>query len=371
MEYDKGDVSVFSKPGASSSASGLVDSSFLSPDLPSASSSETPNSLPLLGAAVGQEDFKSIFGANPKAVEWVHGFYGENMDVVRRDHNQASENSFNWVIKTFAGYNTFATTLSDLLVYLNPLGVASSRGGWVKNVSINTIVSSDGFSGRVGDCVFVTARTIVGGMMCPIASVTLGLECTILGHVSRLAAIGAHQVPETTIFQVNCGIAVLTILNDMAQWPPQIHLAAGADTCTRERNTHSVWFIDETLLACAYPVDNDDVCLLTEAEIPKSFVEVRTIDDSPSHITQEKIIIVLLHGLRSDDENGPTSGRASDVEDLGISIQLNDKLHAEARIAVISGSVKIAVPVKNAKDSDDSKDSNVKDQNSNSSPGSR
>ncbi|SPJ73722.1 uncharacterized protein FTOL_03452 [Fusarium torulosum] len=58
-----------------------------------------------------------ILFARVKAVEWVQSmFYGENMTVVHRDHNQASDNFPDWVIKTFAGYKTYAmTSLATLL----------------------------------------------------------------------------------------------------------------------------------------------------------------------------------------------------------------------------------------------------------------
>jgi hypothetical protein len=42
--------------------------------------------------------------ARVKAVEWAQNmYYGENMAVVYRDHNQELKNFLDWVIKTFAG----------------------------------------------------------------------------------------------------------------------------------------------------------------------------------------------------------------------------------------------------------------------------
>jgi hypothetical protein len=192
--------------------------------------------FPPLGVTVGQRDFKSVFSAQRQvslfhrmenagkmlfrlrlnyrarvnAVEWAHNmFYDENMSVVHRKHNQASKNFLDWVIKTFAGYHTYATTL-----LIRPPNCNESMFG--------TSFSNEGNAHFTVQLVIQLYRD---------ASV---LDARDLSRRGSVLIITPYSV---------------------------------------QKNYYDLLLSD-----------------VTEAEIPKSLVEVRTVDDSPSH--EADIVIV-------------------------------------------------------------------------------
>jgi hypothetical protein len=150
------------------------------------------------------------YRARVKAVEWAQSmFYGESMDVVHCRHNQASKNFINWVIKTFAGYKTYSSTL-----LIRPPNCNESMFG--------TSFSNEGNAHFAVQLVIQLYRD---------ANV---LDARDLSRRGSVLIITPYSV---------------------------------------QKNYYDLLLND-----------------VTEAEIPKALVEVRTVDDSPSH--EADIVIV-------------------------------------------------------------------------------